>query len=169
MFEKGDAVVCPAHGAGIVKGFSELNPLEGVQRYYQIELLKQVNTQVMIPVDSAEEQGVRLALTDDELDKVWEVLGSEPKSLPDKHRTRYKVINDKFNSGDIVQLGEAIRDMAWRRRERDGLTKKARRIYRRGVTLLAGEVAVAQGVKLTTAKARIRAKLRKYLSNGDDD
>ena len=169
MFEKGDAVVCPAHGAGIVKGFSELKPLDGVQRYYQIELLKQVNTQVMIPVNSAEEQGVRLAITDDELEKVWEVLSSEPKTLPDKHRTRYKVINDKFNSGNIVELVEAIRDMAARRRKRDGMTKKARRIYRRGVTLLAGEVAVAQGVKLATAKSRIRAQLRKYMSNGNDD
>lgn len=169
MFEKGDAVVCPAHGAGIVKGFSELKPLDGVRRYYQIELLKQVNTQVMIPIKSAEEQGVRLAITDDELEDVWEVLSSEPKSLPDKHRTRYKVINDKFNSGDIVQLGEAIRDMAARRHERDGMTKKARRIYRRGMTLLAGEVAVVQGVKLATAKSRIRAQLRQYLSNDDDD
>ncbi len=169
MFEKGDVVVCPAHGAGIVKGVSELKPLDGIQRYYQIELVKQVNTHVMIPVKSAEAQGVRPAITDDELEKVWEILSSEPKSLPDKHRTRYKVINDKFNSGNIIELVETIRDMAWRRRERDGMTEKARRIYRRGVTLLAGEVAVAQGVKLAAAKDRIRDELRKYMSNGNDD
>ena len=164
MFEKGDAVVCPAHGAGIVKGFSELKPLDGAQRYYQIELVKQVNTHVMIPVDSAEEQGVRPAITDEELYQVWEVLSDDPKDLPPKHRTRYKVINDKFDSGSIIELAEAIRDMAWRRREEDGLTKKGRRIYRRGLDLLAGEVAVAQGVKLETAKSRISKKLRKYLS-----
>ena len=164
MFEKGDPVVCPAHGAGIVKGVSELKPLDGVQRYYEIELVKQVNTHVMIPVESAEEQGLRPAITDDELDKVWDVLSDEPQELPSKHRTRYKVINEKFNSGSIEELTEAVRDMAWRRREEDGLTKKGRRIYRRGLDLLAGEVALAQGVKLETAKSRIRKKLRKYLS-----
>jgi RNA polymerase-interacting CarD/CdnL/TRCF family regulator len=162
MFKVGDAVVHPTRGAGIVIDVEELRRRGDTEPYYNIDLLAPADTILMIPVNGAESQGVREAIQRSHLGKVWHVLQEDPEKLPSNYRTRHKLLNDKLYTGDILKVAEAVRDMAWRRRG-EGLTTRGRRIYKKGMRLLAGEIAAAQEIGLADAKAQVRKELRRSL------
>jgi RNA polymerase-interacting CarD/CdnL/TRCF family regulator len=163
QFQIGDAVVHPVRGAGVIAGLKRFEALGDKEEYYQIDLLRRTNTNLMIPVKDAESQGLRPAVPSNKLERVWRIFYKEPEQLPSNHRARYKVINERLQAGDIYQLTAAVRDMAWRRRENDGFTTKGKRLYEKGVRLLAGEIAVSQGIGLADAEEQIQEQLRAAL------
>jgi CarD family transcriptional regulator len=162
MFKVGDAVVHPVRGAGVVTDTEELRLNGGSKQYYKIELLGQTRTSLMIPVKDAKTKGLRRAIGRPRLKRVWQVLRGDPKVLPDDHDGRYELLRHKLHSGDLFQIAEAVRDIAWRQRE-GRLTTRGQRIYKEGMTLLAGEIAIAQGIELTDAEAEVRTELRESL------
>ncbi|HIQ00717.1 MAG TPA: hypothetical protein EYH30_01060 [Anaerolineales bacterium] len=159
MFKKGDAVVHPVCGAGVVVGLEELRRHGGLRRYYQIRLLGQSATSLMVPVKNAERVGLRLAISPSKLSQVWQVLCSAPNALPADHKTRYELLEHKLQAGDVLQTAEVVRDLAWRQQQKSGLTGRGKQIYQRGMTLLASEIAAAQGIELADATVQVRARL----------
>ncbi|MGD1995706.1 MAG: CarD family transcriptional regulator [Anaerolineae bacterium] len=166
MFEVGDAVVHPVRGAGVVTGFEELRRSGSVRRYYTIELLSQASTSLMIPVKGAETRGLRRAIPQSKLSQVWRVLYATPEKLPSDRKARYRLVEGKLKSGDVIQVTEVVRDMAWWRRLEDGFSTREKRIFQRGMALLAGEIAATQGVGLPDAEAQVRDKLDESPSLG---
>jgi CarD family transcriptional regulator len=161
MFKEGDAVVHPTHGAGVIKSIKERTTPKGkAKKYYTIQLRAQTNTQVMVPVKKAEKIGLRRAIDEQDLEQIWEVLQSEAQSLPDENKARYKVIQDKLDSMDVLQVAEVVRDMVWRQEEEEKLKTRGRKLYRKGLRFLISEVAAAQGISIADAEAQIRAHLR---------
>ena len=155
MFQVGDAVVHPAQGAGVVTDIEELRRRGQDRSYYRIELTSPPRTSVMVPVDDAEERGVREAISGSGLKRVWRVLTGSPQMLPDDFATRRAAIKGKLSSGKIRRVAEALRDLAWRRRQEGSLTTTERRLYRKGMDILAGEIAAAKGVDLEDVKLQV--------------
>ena len=139
MFQIGDAVVHPAQGAGVVTDIEEFRRRGQDKSYYKIELTSPPRTSVMVPVDDAQAHGVREAVSGSRLKRVWCVLTGSPQMLPNDFATRRDAIKDKLSSGKIRQVAEALRDLAWRRRQEGRLTTTERRLYRKGMDVLAGE------------------------------
>lgn len=127
--------------------------------YYRIELLGQPGTSLMIPIQRADSIGLRSAVSRSKLVQVWRVLRSNPSMLPSDHKTRYALLNGKLHTGDVLQVAEAVRDMAWRREHRGTLTTQGKRIFEEGMRILSGEVAAAWGVDMTEAEAEINDRL----------
>jgi RNA polymerase-interacting CarD/CdnL/TRCF family regulator len=167
MFNVGDPVVHPIRGAGIVKGFEKLRRHGDEQLYYIIELLGLPDSSLMVPVKKNGEESdiLRPPISKANLSKVWRVLEDQPERLPSAHKTRHKLMEDKLQAGDILEVAGAIRDMAWRDAQERGLTSKGKRIYERGITLLSAEIAAAQGVDLVRAEEQVRERLREIRSN----
>ncbi|OQY22347.1 MAG: hypothetical protein B6I35_06215 [Anaerolineaceae bacterium 4572_32.2] len=153
MFEAGDAIVHPVRGAGVVVCIEKRRWRGSSERYYRIKLLGQPNTSfLMIPVKVAE------------LKRVWRVLRADPNKLPKDHNERYKVVEERLHIGDIFQVAEAVRDMAWRKQREGRMTTRGKQMYDEGVDLLAGEVAATQDIALVDAEAQIRERLWKIVS-----
>jgi CarD family transcriptional regulator len=159
-FKVGDAVVHPVRGAGVIMGTAELRGPEHNRRYYKIKLLRQANTSLMVPVEDAEERGLRPVISEDDLGQVWNVFDEEPKALPERRQTRYKLLREKLMGGDVYQVAEAVRDMSWRREEKERLSAEGKRLYKRSLGLLASEIAAAKEIDLDEAEALIKAKVR---------
>lgn len=166
MFKPGDAIVHPARGAGIVTGVKERQFRGGSRLYYSIALLDGMGTHVMVPTDVAETLGLRRAIRQSGLKQVWRVLVGDSESLPTEYKDRRKLLEDKLGSGDTLQVAEMVRDMAWRRWRRGKVTAAGRRLYDKGVMLLAGEIAAVRGIELASAELEVQARLRESLSAG---
>ncbi len=164
MFEAGDPVIHPIRGAGVVLGVEERSRQDGSRQYYRIRLLSEPGTTVMIPVDVADELGLREAIPRSKLGRVWRVFHARPGTLPTDHKARYKVLEERLHTGDVLQVAEAVRDIAWHQEREGRLTTVGKRIYERGLALLAGEVAAAQGTDLSEAEAQVRAELQQGMS-----
>jgi len=160
MFEVGEAVVHPTRGAGVVIGFEEFKRHGTPRRYYKIQLLGRERTKLMIPVQDAEERGLRHPIGQARL---FAVLRSDPEELPSHHKSRYKAVDTKLRSGNILKVAEAIRDLAWRRRKEDGLTVRERRVFRKAMRLVTGEISAAQGIDVEEAEAEVHSVVQKNL------
>jgi CarD family transcriptional regulator len=164
VFEVGDAVVHPIRGAGVVTDIEELQRQGSNKAYYKIKLLSEVPTSLMIPVEEAKKIGLRYAIRQSKLNRVWSVLHSDPKKLPSNYKARYKVVESKLRTGDPLQIAEAVRDMAWRQKKKGSLNTRGRRMHKKGMRFLAGEIAATQGIDLTDGEDQLRCQLRESLS-----
>lgn len=168
MFKKGDAVVHPIHGAGVIRGIvkrqwhGDDNAL-----FYKIRLLSQPGSSLILPISAAKELGVRRAASQSRLRQVWRVLRTDPDDLPDEHKERYQMLENKLYTGDILLIAEAVRDMTWRQLSEGRLTTRGKRIYDEGMALLAGEIAVSQGIDVADAEAEVKARLTGGLPEGE--
>ncbi len=160
MFDIGDAVYHPSNGAGVIANLKQLPALKKGQRFYRIRMLGKTRTVIMVPVKKAEALGLRPAVSRDEVEDVLDLLSSEPMALPKKHKRRYKVCQDKLDTAETRQIAEVVRDLTWRQIENEKLNVPGRRIYKKALKLLTGELAVAQGVNLEVAEEQINAALQ---------
>jgi RNA polymerase-interacting CarD/CdnL/TRCF family regulator len=96
------------------------------------------------------------------------VLTKAPQSLPDDFAERRAVLRGKLSSGETRQVAEALRDLAWRRRSEDGLTTTERRLYRKGMNILAGEIAASRGTDLEAVKRRVGNRISEGLTEYRD-
>ena len=118
----------------------------------------------MVPAKTAEEIGLRPAMSQTKLKKMWRVLCGDPRKLPKDHKDRYAVIEEKLHTGDAFEVAEAVRDMAWRRKQEGKLTTKGKRIYEEALMLLAGEIAAVQEIEMEEAEGQVYARLQERLS-----
>jgi CarD family transcriptional regulator len=106
---------------------------------------------------------LRRTVVEAKLGRVWRVLRGNPKALPSNHEKRCTLLDEKLSSGDVFAIAEVLRDLTWRREEKRHLTIRGRRLYERGMALLAGEVASVQHGKLLDAEILIAGVLDKSL------
>ena len=107
-FQIGETVVHPHYGAGVITEIQERHSLGPRKRYYSIELLGDSQTTVMVPLDREESVGLRQPISKARLSRLWRILRGEPHVLPDAHKERYEVIEDKFAKGDIFQIADTL-------------------------------------------------------------
>ena len=163
-FKTGDAVFHPVRGAGMVTGIQD-RKRDGEERsYYTIELLGHPGTKLMVPTNAAKEIGLRHAMSQTKLKKVWRVLRGDPTMLPKDHKDRYEVIQERLDTGDASEVAEAVRDMAWRRHREGKLTTRGKRIFEEAMMLLAGEIAAVQEIDVEEAEGQVRTQLRERLA-----
>jgi RNA polymerase-interacting CarD/CdnL/TRCF family regulator len=151
MFKKGDPIVHPRHGAGIVADVQmwEMDSVE--RRYYCIEL-SSGQGMLMVPVDQAEESGLRPAMADS--DAIIAILSDGPQELAADYRERQAHIAAKVRSGDPKLVAQALRDLAWREHD-TSLTSRDMQLKAEAQELLASELALQPGQDVDTVVQRL--------------
>ncbi|HAE91095.1 CarD family transcriptional regulator [Tissierella praeacuta] len=110
MFNIGDKVVYPMHGAGVIEGIEEKEIL-GEKRKYFIMRMPIGDMKVMVPVDNIEEVGVREIINTSDLDKVISILKGNKTAMPQNWNRRYRINMDKIKSGDIFEIAAVVRNL----------------------------------------------------------
>ena len=154
MFDTGDKVVHPTHGAGLVTAIKKKDLLEQYHRYYIIDLAVDDRT-LMIPVSKAEEIGLRSISQQAVLAQVWHTLEATAKTLSGDYKKRQKRIQEKLKTGDAIKVAEVIRDLSALKRE-DHLTSFDTKLLERAQQFLASEV---EGVQVSEAERMISEML----------
>jgi len=163
-FTTGDAIVHPIRGAGVVEHIVERRWHGNAELYYRIRLLGQSGTMLMVPTSVAEKLGLRCAISRSDMKQLWRILLAAPGNLPDKYKELRQFLQGKLGTGDIFQVAEAVRDIAWRQRETH-LSATIKQLYEEGIRLLVGEIAAAWGIEFVDAETQVRARLREHLSS----
>jgi CarD family transcriptional regulator len=117
LFQIGDNIVYPMHGAGIIKAIEE-KEISGVkQQYYVIKMLIS-NMQVMIPTGKILSSSIRPVTDIIALKHIIHIFqhGESDRLLPWKQR--YKVNIDKVKTGKIQEGAEVVRDLMRMKKEK---------------------------------------------------
>jgi CarD family transcriptional regulator len=166
-YEVGDAVFHPVNGAGVIAKLQRMPTLRKGQRFYRIRMLVGTKTVLWVPVREADELGLRPAADRSKAAEALRMLSSQPTELPDQHKQRYQVCEQKLDAADTMRTAEVVRDLTWRRIQHNKLNVPGQRIFKRAVELLAGELAVAQGITLTEAEQQINEALESHTVTAD--
>lgn len=144
MFEVGDTVVYPHHGAGRILDVVE-QEFQGESRsYYLIEILHNQMT-VMVPVEGAEKTGLREVLSPQMLEEVLAVLREDPTGMPVNWSQRVRQNRDKIKTGDIMEIADVLRNLALRDQDR-GLSTGEKQMFVKLRRIVASEVMCAKSM-----------------------
>jgi len=141
MFEPGDTVVYPHHGAGRVLEIVEQAPQGRARLYYSIQILQNGMT-AMVPVDGAEKAGIRPVISEQELEEVLGVLRDDPTRMPNNWNHRIKHNREKIKTGDALEIADVLRNLALRDHEK-GLSTGEKQMYSKVRSILASELMCA--------------------------
>jgi CarD family transcriptional regulator len=159
-FSKGDAIIYPQHGAGRIVEV-EKRTIGDVEREYLVVDLELQDLKVWVPVDQAEELGVRSPTDASELDDLFELLSDHDVRLPSNFSRRMKNNQRRMNDGDVWQLAEVVRNLAVRR-ARKHLSPSEKTLYLHARSLLVAELALSMGVSNEDAEAKLDEHLPEY-------
>ncbi len=110
MYNIGDKVVYPMHGAGIIHKIEEREILGELKDYYVLKL-PFGDMKVMVPVNSSEEVGLRDIIPREKLEGVFEVLKSPSTPMASNWNRRHRENMEKLRSGDILQVAGVVRNL----------------------------------------------------------
>lgn len=142
MFEIGDKVVYPMHGAGIIEGIEEREILGEKQSYYILRF-PVGDMKVMIPIDNVEQIGIREVIPVEEVDKVVEFLSGDKSQMSSNWNKRYRQNMEKIKSGDIYEVAEVVRNLMLRDREK-GLSTAERKMLTNARQILISEIVLSK-------------------------
>ena len=156
-FDVGDKVVYPHHGAAIIEK-RETREAFGETREYLVLRLAYGDLTLMVPADSTDEVGLREVINDEEVEEVFAVLRKKEARMPTNWSRRFKNHVEKLKSGDIYQVGEVVRNLSLRDKDK-GLSAGEKRMLSKARQILVSELSFALEVPESEAEAKLDAAL----------
>lgn len=142
MFNVGDKVVYPMHGAGIIEAIEEKEIL-GEKKNYYIMRIPIGDMKVMIPMDNVDEIGLRDVVDDKAIDLVLGILRDDQTDMSTNWNRRYRANLDKIKSGDIYEIADVVRNLMIRDSEK-GLSTGERKMLDNAKQILISELVLAK-------------------------
>ena len=165
MFKIGDKVSHPAFGVGNIKEIEEKKVLGRKEEYYVLEL--KVNEMIlMIPVNKAEEIGLRYIIQPDAVPEILKILSTKmDENMGENYKQRIKSQAELVDSGDILKVAQVVRNYV-HRSNLEKLSSTERGLYERAKKMLVAEIGVACDMEKNKAKYLIKETISKGRTKG---
>ena len=157
MFQIGDKVVHPMHGAGIVESIVQ-KKVDGVVRDYYIMKLPGRSMIVMIPTDSCDAIGVRPVMNREQADQVLAAIPNIQVEMTANWNHRYRENMERLKSGDLFQVACVVKGLMLRDVDR-GLSTGERKMLHSAKQILISEIVMCQSSSYEAVEERINRAL----------
>ncbi len=147
MYQIGDKVVYPVHGAGVVEAI-ESREIAGRNRQYYVLNLPYSSLRIMVPLEEAENVGLRSLMPTEAYDRVLQILEGwqEEAASPavqamnlEKWNNRFRLQMSSIKNGDVYELAEIVHSLDARNRLRP-LSAGERKIFDQAREILFSEL-----------------------------
>jgi CarD family transcriptional regulator len=142
MFEVGETVVYPHHGAATIIEV-KTRAIKGAEKLYLKLKVAQGDLIIEVPAENVDLVGVRDVIGHDGVDRVFDVLREPFTEEPTNWSRRYKANLEKLASGDVIKVSEVVRDL-WRRDKERGLSAGEKSMLAKARQILTSELALAE-------------------------
>lgn len=142
MYNIGDKVVYPMHGAGEIVGIEEKEVLGKKQKYYIIKM-PFGDMKVMLPMANVDEIGLRNVIDCTEADKVLCSFRDYEADCSLTWNKRYRENMMKIKSGDIYEVARVVKTLMCRDIEK-GLSTGERKMLTNAKQILISELVLAK-------------------------
>ena len=156
MFNVGDKIVYPMHGAGTIDSIEEKNILGENQFYYVIRMPGEVK--VMVPTDRAEQIGVRNVIGKEEAEKVISILGEDETEMSQNWNKRYRDNMEKMKSGSVYEVADVVRNLSFKQKEK-GLSTGEKKMLSNAKQILVSELVLAEHASQDEVEELINIKI----------
>ncbi|WNS75238.1 CarD family transcriptional regulator [Bacillus sp. DTU_2020_1000418_1_SI_GHA_SEK_038] len=157
MFQIGDKVFYPMHGAGIIEAIEEREILGKTQEYCVIHIpLNKMD--VMLPLKTMSESGVRSIIDGEAMKEILFDLHNVDSDCSLPWKERYKSNMEKLKSGRVEDSAEIVRDLLHRNKEKS-LNTSERQLLNQAQRNIISELSLIKDISENEA-----AELLKYSS-----
>ena len=163
MFNIGDKIVYPMHGAGVIESIEEKELAGEKQAYYILKMPGEVK--VMVPVEKAEEIGVRDIIDKETAGNVIKVFDKEKVEEDSNWNRRYRENIEKMKSGDIYEIANIVRTLSFKQKEK-GLSTGDKKMLLNAKQILVSELVLAEQLDKSEIEEIIDNKINlSYIKN----
>lgn len=145
QYDIGDKIVYPMHGAGIIEAIEE-REIMGVKQQYYIMKMPIGDMRVMIPMNNADEIGIRDVIGEQEADNVLITFKQCETDMDSNWNKRYRENMLRIKSGDIYEVVYVVKNLMFRDKSR-GLSTGERKMLSSAKQILVSELVVAKCLK----------------------
>lgn len=143
MFNVGDKIVYPMHGAGVIESIEEREILGQKQRYYVMRM-PVGDMKLMVPTLNIDDIGIREVIESCDVMKVYEILRDQNVNVTNNWNKRYRENMIKIKSGNIYEVADVVRTLMIRDREK-GLSTGERKMLNSARQIMVSELVLAEG------------------------
>ena len=143
QFRVGDKAVYPTQGVAEIIGIEQKEISGNTIRFYSLRLLES-GVKILVPVDKAENVGLRKVVSEVQIQEVFEILAE--KDIPIDRQTwnrRYRGFMEKLKTGSLYEVAEVYRDLS-RLKSTKPLSFGERKMHDSARSLLFKELSVAR-------------------------
>ena len=151
MFEIGDKVMYPMHGAGVIVGIEEKEILGEMRQYFVLQVSKK-NIKVLLPVDNLESTGIRNIVSEKEADEAIKYFSEVNDEDDTNWNKRYRDNVDKLKSGKIEEVAYVAKTLLLRDK-RKSLSNAERKILSNAKSVLVSELETAKNMSSDEVEA----------------
>lgn len=157
VFQIGDKVVHPMHGAGVVESVVT-KKVNGVVRDYYTLKLPVRSMLVMIPVENSSEIGVRPVVGRDIAEQVLSAIPFIEIETVQSWNRRYRENMERLKSGDIFEVARVVKGLMRRDMDR-GLSTGERKMLHSAKEILISELVLSQNTSYEDVEACINSAM----------
>lgn len=157
MFEVGDYIAHPMHGAGIIEKI-EIRRINGEDKYYYVLKISSGDMAVMIPVETCESIGVRPIVAREIAYRVLDSFSSINIDMSQNWNKRYRENMIRLKSGDLFEVAIVIKGLFERDMEK-GLSTGERKMLRSAKQILISEISLSTDLTPLEVETRLNSVL----------
>jgi len=161
-FQVGDKVIYPNHGLGVVEKIEEKTILGTTCGFFHLRILSN-DTTVLVPVANVDNVGLRRAITDEEVEELFSLLGDGKIDNHANWKGRFKDNSDKMRTGSIYDMADVLKSLTFLAKSKS-LSFREKRMLDRAKALIISEVSEVMRVKVEEIENRVEKALERCFS-----
>ena len=162
-FDVGDKVIYPNHGLGVVETIEEKTIMGTTCGFYTLRMVSS-DTTVLVPVENIESVGLRRAVSDDEIDRLYRRLANGKIDSHQNWKGRFKDNSDKMRSGLIRDAIEVLKNLTFLSLSKS-LSFREKRMLDRAKFLVVSEISEVSNEPVAGVEERVdKALVRCFAS-----
>lgn len=160
QFKVDQKVVYPSQGVGIVREVFEKTFKDKATLYYKI-YIEASDMVVMVPVDNAENLGIRQIVSPEEAEEALRLLSDDFEPITSDWKLRYQMNLDLLKKGTVKDIATIVRCLYNRSKVKE-LPILERKLYDSANKLLIDEISYALGKSPDEIDKEIHKKLEPF-------
>lgn len=153
MYQIGDKIVHPMHGAGVIESIVE-EKVSGKLISFYVFRMPVSGLTLKIPITNSELIGIRSVSTADAIEDVIEKIPDLSIGMTANWNHRYRENMERIKSGDLLEVAGVIKALMHRDSER-GLSNGERKMLHSAKQILISEIVLAESVDYSEAETRV--------------
>jgi len=158
-FQIGDKVIYPNHGLGIVERIEDKTILGTTCGFFHLRIVAN-DTTVLVPVSNVDGVGLRRAISDEEVERLFGLLGDGKIDNHQNWKGRFKDNSDKMRSGSIYEVADVLKSLTFLAKSKS-LSFREKRMLDRAKFLIISEVSEVMRESAAAIEGRVDGALER--------
>lgn len=158
-YKSGQEIVYPLQGVGHIQNIEE-RPFRDGKLLYYIVYIEVSDMTIMVPVNRADELGIRAIVSKKESQKALKLIAEDYEPIPTDWKLRYQMNLDLLKKGSILDIATVVRALYHRSRIKE-LPILERKLYDSALNLMVSEISFSIDKSKEEVELLIMSKMEK--------